>query len=96
MFSEQAFRQRLASPTNQPHPCLLYSVFTLAAAASHIPAVRALAESLYAISLAKTEEAIAIEDRVLDAISAFRMLGRWLMLRGRGLEAHQVTCRGMA
>ena len=67
--------------------------YTLAASSSYIPAVRALADSLYTIALVKLDEAIAKQDRLLDAINAAKGLGKWQYSRARPLEGFALSNR---
>ncbi|ORX35659.1 hypothetical protein BD324DRAFT_631038 [Kockovaella imperatae] len=92
VWSEEQFRAKMALPPKlRPHPCLVFSMYTLAASSSYIPAVRALADSLYLIALVKLDEAVAEEDRLLDAINAAKGLGKWQFSRARPLEGFYLT-----
>ncbi|EIW65919.1 hypothetical protein M231_02824 [Tremella mesenterica] len=97
VFTEAQFRAKCQlSPPERPHPCLLFAMYTVAASGSYIPGVRALADSLYAIATTKLDESIAQEDRVLDAIRASKLLGKWLFNRARALEAHTMTWKSVS
>lgn len=97
VWSEAQFKSRMALPgRQQPHPCLLFGIYTLAASASYIPSVRALADPLYAIACAKLEEAISQEDRLLDAINTTKMLAKWLFTRARPLDAYSMSWRSVS
>ena len=69
--------------------------FTAAASSSYIPGVRALAEPLCGIASAKLDEATAHEDRILDAINAAKILGKWLVGQSRALEGYQMSCKSV-
>ena len=94
VWSEDQFRAKMALPSAQrPHPCLCFSMYTLAASTSYIPAVRALADSLYSIALQKLNEAVTAQDRLLDAINAAKGLGKWQFSRARPLEGFHLSNR---
>ncbi|ORY26130.1 hypothetical protein BCR39DRAFT_470688 [Naematelia encephala] len=94
VFSEAQFRAKmLLPPRSRPHPGLVFAMYTLAASSSYIPAVRALAESLYEIAKSKVEASVVAEDRLLDAINACKMLSKWLCTKARALEAHHMSWR---
>ena len=94
VWSEDQFRAKMALPPAQrPHPCLCFSMYTLAASTSYIPAVRALADSLYSIALQKVDEAVTAQDRLLDAINAAKGLGKWQFSRARPLEGFYLSNR---
>lgn len=97
-WSEQQFRARMKSPNtrSRPHPGLLFAMYTVAASSSFIPAVRALADSLYEIAARKIDEAVAQEDRLLDCINAMKMLGKWLFSKARALEAYNLTWKAVS
>jgi hypothetical protein len=90
-WSEVQFKNRMRLGSRQrAHPGLLFAMYTTAASSSYIPAVRALADSLYTIALQKVDEGIAQEDRLLDCINASKMLSKWLFSKARALEAYNM------
>lgn len=96
-WSETQFRLRMKMGNWQrPHPALLFAMYTVAASSSYIPAVRALADSLYAIAAKKVDESISQEDRLLDCINAIKMLGKWLFSKARALEAYNMTWKAVS
>jgi hypothetical protein len=96
-WSEAQFRSRMTLPLRQrAHPGLLFAMYTSAASSSYIPAVRALADSLYMIAAQKVDEGIAQEDRLLDCINACKVLGKWLFQKARALEGYNMTWKGVS
>jgi hypothetical protein len=72
-FTESHLRQSLPLPLHQqPHSCLLFAMYTMAAGDSDIPAIRRLAEGLYMLASASLNESIAEQDGLLDAVTAGR------------------------
>jgi hypothetical protein len=96
-WSEAHFKSRMKSGSRQrAHPGLLFAMYTTAASSSHIPAVRALADSLYIIAVQKVDEGIAQEDRILDCINATKMLSKWLFSKARALEAYSMIWKAVS
>lgn len=96
-YTEQHFRAKMNGPVeHRPHPALLFSMYTVAASSSYIPAVRALADSLYIMARDRVEEAIVAEDRLVDAINGGKMLSKWLFSRARALEGYQMSNKIMS
>lgn len=96
-WSEAQFKSRQKSGSRQrAHPGLLFAMYTTAATSSYIPAVRALADSLYIIAVQKVDEGIAQEDRVLDCINASKMLSKWLFSKARALEAYGMLWKAVS
>ncbi|GFZ42290.1 hypothetical protein JCM24511_00004 [Saitozyma sp. JCM 24511] len=96
-WTETQFRAKLALPPHQrPHSCLLYAMCTVSASSSHIPLVRALADSFYAIAAVRFDEAIRRVDRLLDAIKAAKTLSKWLYSRSRPLEGYQLGWKAVS
>ncbi|WVW84231.1 hypothetical protein I302_106261 [Kwoniella bestiolae CBS 10118] len=97
MFSEEEFRSRLALPEKQrPHPCLVFSMCTIAATESYVPSIRKLAEPLFKIASSKLEISIRKQDRLVDAIRASKNLSKWLFTQGRVHEGFQFSCKTIA
>jgi hypothetical protein len=96
-WTEAQFRSKMNMPPRQrAHPGMLFAMYTTAASSSYIPAVRALADSLYMIAAQKVDEGIAQEDRLLDCINACKMLAKWLFSKARALEAYNMTWKGVS
>ncbi|WVQ73976.1 hypothetical protein IAR50_003557 [Cryptococcus sp. DSM 104548] len=58
-FTEAQFHHRLSlPPACQPHPALLFSMYTIAASTSYIPAIKRLEGSLYGIAVGLVERAL--------------------------------------
>jgi hypothetical protein len=96
-WSEAHFKSRMKSGSRQrAHPGLLFAMYTTAASSSYIPAVRALADSLYIIAVQKVDEGIAQEDRLLDCINATKMLSKWLFSKARALEAYSMIWKAVS
>jgi len=96
-WSEAHFKSKMKSGSGQrAHPGLLFAMYTTAASSSYIPAVRALADSLYTIALQKVDEGIAQEDRLLDCINASKMLSKWLFSKARALEAYSMIWKAVS
>ena len=96
-WSEAHFKSRMKSGSRQrAHPGLLFAMYTTAASSSHIPAVRALADSLYTIAVQKVDEGISQEDRLLDCINATKMLSKWLFSKARALEAYTMIWKAVS
>ncbi|WWC69978.1 uncharacterized protein I206_103922 [Kwoniella pini CBS 10737] len=97
LFSQEEFKARLALPeSQQPHPCLLFSMYTTAASGSYVPAIRKLAEPLFKIAVMKLEAAIRKQDRLLDAIKASKNLSKWLFTKARILEGYQFSTKAIS
>ncbi|WVF71182.1 hypothetical protein IAT40_005982 [Kwoniella sp. CBS 6097] len=97
VFTETQFRAKLTLPLNeQPHPCLLFSMYATATSHSYVPAIRRLAEPLFTIAMSQLDEAVRHTDRVIDAVNAGKNLSKWLYTKGRLLEGYQVSCRAVA
>lgn len=96
-WTEAQFRQRMKLGNWQtPHPGLLFAMYTVAASSSYIPAVRALADSLFTIAASRVDEAITQEDRLLDCIIATKMLSKWLFSKARALEAYNMSWKAVS
>jgi hypothetical protein len=96
-WSEAQFKSRQKSGSRQrAHPGLLFAMYTTAATSSYIPAVRALADSLYTIAVQRVDEGIAQEDRLLDCINASKMLSKWLFSKARALEAYSMLWKAVS
>lgn len=96
-WSEAHFKSRMKSGSRQrAHPGLLFAMYTTAASSSYIPAVRALADSLYTIAVQKVDEGISQEDRLLDCINATKMLSKWLFSKARALEAYSMIWKAVS
>ena len=96
-WSEAQFRAKMKLGSWQrPHPALLFAMYTVAATSSYIPAVRALADSLFAIAASKVDEGITQEDRLLDIINATKMLSKWLFSKARALEAYGLSWKAVS
>ncbi|WVQ79976.1 hypothetical protein IAT38_002077 [Cryptococcus sp. DSM 104549] len=94
VFTEVQFRARmLPNAESRPHPCLLFSMYTVAASSSYIPAVRSLAQPLFGIASANIETAIAEQDRLVDTINACKNLSKWLYSRGKVLAGYEMSAR---
>ncbi|ODN80573.1 hypothetical protein, variant 1 [Cryptococcus amylolentus CBS 6039] len=94
-FTEAQFHQRLSLPSpSQPHPALLFSMYTIASSTSYIPAIKSLEESLYDITTRLVERAMREAQgekdggrrRLVDVVNASKNLSKWLFLKGRDLE----------
>ncbi|WVR06813.1 hypothetical protein IAU60_003849 [Kwoniella sp. DSM 27419] len=97
VFSEIEFRSKLSLSTDeQPHPCLLYSMYTIASSHSYIPAIRKLGDLLYAITISKLDIAVREGDRLVDAINANKNLSKWLFSQGRDREGYLMSCRAIS
>jgi hypothetical protein len=96
-WSEAQFRGRMKlGDWAKPHPALLFAMYTVAATSSYIPAVRALADSLFTITAKKVDEGITQEDRLLDVINATKMLSKWLFSKARALEAYSMSWKAVS
>lgn len=96
-WSEAQFRAKMKlAHWARPHPALLFAMYTVAATSSYIPAVRALADSLFSIAASKVGEAIAQEDRLLDIINATKILSKWLLSKARALEAYSMSWKAVS
>ncbi|OCF30694.1 hypothetical protein I316_07658 [Kwoniella heveanensis BCC8398] len=97
VLTETRFRAKLTLPENeQPHPCLLFSMYATATAHSYVPAIRKLGEALYTIAKYQLDEAVRHGDRLIDAINASKNLSEWLYTKGRRLEGYQMSCQAIS
>nr|XP_031862424.1 uncharacterized protein CI109_001921 [Kwoniella shandongensis]KAA5529496.1 hypothetical protein CI109_001921 [Kwoniella shandongensis] len=97
VFTEAQFRVKMLLPeSEQPHPCLIYSMYTIASSHSYIPAIRSLSDTLLAKTAVKVEEAIAQGDRLVDAINATKNISKWLPTQSRWLEAYQYSWKAIS
>ncbi|WRT66600.1 uncharacterized protein IL334_003559 [Kwoniella shivajii] len=88
-LSKEEFITRLSLPEGQsPHPCLQFSMYTVASSSSYVPSIRRLAEPLFQMTISKLDEAIRKQDRLLDAIKASKTLSKWLFAQSRPLEGY--------
>nr|XP_018262996.1 uncharacterized protein I303_04486 [Kwoniella dejecticola CBS 10117]OBR85154.1 hypothetical protein I303_04486 [Kwoniella dejecticola CBS 10117] len=96
LFSQEEFKARLSLPeSDRPHPCLLFSMYTIAASGSYVPSIRKLAEPLFKIATMKLDVAIRKQDRLLDAIKACKNLSKWLFTKARILEGYQLSAKAI-
>lgn len=96
-FTEAQFRAKLTlQPSLQPHPSLLFSMYTLAASTSYIPAIRSLADELSEIAMKRIEEAIRNKDRLIDAINACKIMSKWFYAKGKAFEAYQYSAKAVS
>ncbi|KAL0255438.1 hypothetical protein I308_100242 [Cryptococcus tetragattii IND107] len=96
-FTEAQFRAKLTlQPSLQPHPSLLFSMYTLAASTSYIPAIRSLADELSEIAMKRSEEAIRNKDRLIDAINACKIMSKWFSAKGKALEAYEYSAKAVS
>ncbi|OWZ47440.1 hypothetical protein C349_02439 [Cryptococcus neoformans var. grubii Br795] len=96
-FTETQFRAKLTlQPSLQPHPSLLFSMYTLAASTSYIPAIRSLADELSEIAMKRIEEAIRNKDRLIDAINACKIVSKWFCAKGKAFEAYQYSAKAVS
>ncbi|WVQ99674.1 hypothetical protein IAU59_006813 [Kwoniella sp. CBS 9459] len=97
VFTETQFRAKLALPLlQQPHPCMVFSMYATATSHSYVPAIRKLGETLFTIAMYHLDEAVRHGDRLIDAINASKNLSKWLYAKGRLLEGYQVSCRAIS
>ncbi|WVN91033.1 uncharacterized protein L203_106280 [Cryptococcus depauperatus CBS 7841] len=92
----QFYSKLLLPPEQQPHPALLFSMYTLAASVSYIPAIRYLAESLFEITKQKLDDGIRTGDRLVDIINGSKNISKWLYERGRLLEGYEWASRSIS
>ncbi|WVN87511.1 uncharacterized protein L203_102693 [Cryptococcus depauperatus CBS 7841] len=65
------------SPSKRPHPCLLYSMYTMASSISTSPQIHQLESHFYKIATRQADEAISKIDRLLDATRACTILSAY-------------------
>ncbi|KIR26936.1 hypothetical protein I309_04102 [Cryptococcus deuterogattii LA55] len=96
-FTEVQFRAKLTlQPSLRPHPSLLFSMYTLAASTSYIPAIRSLADELSEIAMKRSEEAIRNKDRLIDVINACKIMSKWFCAKGKALEAYEYSAKAVS
>ncbi|WVQ95964.1 hypothetical protein IAU59_003063 [Kwoniella sp. CBS 9459] len=78
-------------PAKRPHPCLLYSMYTLASRVSTSPPIRSLEPHFYSIASRQLEESIGHADRLLDATRASTLLAIYKYSKARYHEGWMMT-----
>ncbi|KAK8849759.1 hypothetical protein IAR55_005094 [Kwoniella newhampshirensis] len=78
-------------PAKRPHPCLLYSMYTMASRISTSPSISQLEPHFYSIASRQLEEAIMHADRLLDACRASTILAVYKFSKARYHEGWMMT-----
>ncbi|WVF68407.1 hypothetical protein IAT40_003172 [Kwoniella sp. CBS 6097] len=78
-------------PAKRPHPCLLYSMYTLASRISTSSPIRSLEPHFYSIASRQLEESIGHADRLLDATRASTLLAIYKYSKARYHEGWMMT-----
>ncbi|WWD20388.1 hypothetical protein CI109_104864 [Kwoniella shandongensis] len=78
-------------PSKRPHPCLLYSMYTMASRISSSPAISQLELHFYSIAGRQLDEAINNADRLLDACRASTILAVYKYSKARYHEGWMMT-----
>ncbi|WVR07980.1 hypothetical protein IAU60_005023 [Kwoniella sp. DSM 27419] len=78
-------------PAKRPHPCVLYSMYTMASRVSTSPSIRTLEPHFYSIAAKQLEESIANADRLLDATRASTLLAIYKYSKARYHEGWMMT-----
>ncbi|OCF34322.1 hypothetical protein I316_03836 [Kwoniella heveanensis BCC8398] len=78
-------------PAKRPHPCLLYSMYTLASRISTSAPIRSLEPHFYSIASRQLEESIGHADRLLDATRASTLLAIYKYSKARYHEGWMMT-----
>ncbi|WVW86826.1 hypothetical protein I302_108881 [Kwoniella bestiolae CBS 10118] len=91
-FHVPRFMASLTLPTHKrPHPCLLYSMYTLASRISDSPPIRQLEPHFYKIASSQLETSIGMADRLLDATRASTLLAIYKFSKARYHEGWMMT-----
>nr|XP_018260194.1 uncharacterized protein I303_07111 [Kwoniella dejecticola CBS 10117]OBR82352.1 hypothetical protein I303_07111 [Kwoniella dejecticola CBS 10117] len=91
-FHVPRFMASLTLPANKrPHPCLLYTMYTLASRISDSPPIRHLEQHFYKIASSQLEQSIGMADRLLDATRASTLLAIYKFSKARYHEGWMMT-----
>ncbi|WWC95459.1 hypothetical protein V866_002323 [Kwoniella sp. B9012] len=91
-FHVPRFMASLTLPAHKrPHPCLLYSMYTLASRTSDSPPIRQLEPHFYKIASSQLETSIGMADRLLDATRASTLLAIYKYSKARYHEGWMMT-----
>ncbi|WRT69797.1 uncharacterized protein IL334_006788 [Kwoniella shivajii] len=91
-FHVPKFMASLTLPAHKrPHPCLLYSMYTLASRISDSNPIRNLEPHFYKIASSQLETSIGMADRLLDATRASTLLAIYKFSKARYHEGWMMT-----
>ncbi|OCF77881.1 hypothetical protein I204_01884 [Kwoniella mangroviensis CBS 8886] len=91
-FHVPRFMASLTLPAHKrPHPCLLYSMYTLASRISDSSPIRQLEPHFYKIASSQLETSIGMADRLLDATRASTLLAIYKYSKARYHEGWMMT-----
>nr|XP_019009262.1 uncharacterized protein I206_05910 [Kwoniella pini CBS 10737]OCF48043.1 hypothetical protein I206_05910 [Kwoniella pini CBS 10737] len=91
-FHVPRFMASLTLPAHKrPHPCLLYTMYTLASRISDSPPIRQLEPHFYKIASSQLEQSIGMADRLLDATRASTLLAIYKFSKARYHEGWMMT-----
>ncbi|WWC92908.1 uncharacterized protein L201_007870 [Kwoniella dendrophila CBS 6074] len=86
------FMASLTLPAHKrPHPCLLYTMYTVASRISDSPPIRQLETHFYKIASSQLEESIGMADRLMDATRASTILAVYKFSKARYHEGWMMT-----